>query len=49
MIIYLRLSSNPQLHENVFENNLIEKEEYDKASLQCETDKPVFQIEVAHR
>ena len=42
----LRLSNNPQFYEDAFERYLVEKEEYRKAALLCEIDKPVFPSDV---
>ena len=44
-----RLSNNPQFYEDAFERYFIEKEEYEKESLQCEIDRRVFQSDVVDR
>ena len=45
----LRLSNNPQLYEDAFERNLIEKGEYGKEALQCGVDRPVVQSHFVDR
>ena len=45
----LRLSNNPQFYEDAFERYLIEKEEYEKAALKYEIDRPVFPSDVVDR
>ena len=45
----LRLSNSPQFYQDAFERYLTEKEEYGKAALQCEIDRPVFQSDVVDR
>ena len=45
----LRLSNNPQFYEDAFERYLIEKEEYEKAALKYEIDRPVFPSDVVDK
>ena len=45
----LRLSNNPKFYEDAFERYLIEKEEYEKAALKYEIDRPVFPSDVVDR
>ena len=45
----LRLSNNPQFYEDAFERYLIEKEEYEKAALKYEIDRPVPSSDVVDR
>ena len=45
----LRLSNNPQFYEDAFERYLTEKEEYEKAALKYEIDRPVFPSDVVDR
>ena len=45
----LRLSNNPQFYEDAFEKYLTEKQEYEKAALKCEIDRPVIPGDVVDR
>ena len=45
----LRLSNNSNVSEDAFCRHLIETEEYEKAALHCDIDKPVFQSDVVDR